>query len=58
MIRDKIIMLPGCPNSEIVLKDQKSFKPQAPSLTTGPGYSRMNLERNNYAIKKTNQKNK
>ena len=25
-----------------------SFKPQAPSLTAGPGDDRMNLERNNY----------
>ena len=26
----------------------KSSKPQAPSLTAGPGYDRMYLERNNY----------
>ena len=26
----------------------KSSKPQAPSLTAGPGYDRMDLERNNY----------
>ena len=35
-----------------------SLKLQAPSLTGPLGDDRMNLERNNYAIKKTNQKNK
>ena len=28
-------------------KKEKSYKPQVPSLTAGPGDDRMNLERNN-----------
>ena len=40
---------------------EKSCKPQAPSLTAGPGDGRMNLERNNYGhntIKKNSRRSR
>ena len=37
-------------------KKEKSYKPQAASLTAGPGSCRMNIERNKYVRKTKKEK--
>ena len=48
----------GSPRIATWDQKEKSLKPKASSLTAGPGYDRMDLERINYDTKTSTRKNK